>query len=284
MQSPGNDESDAGQWARIEPFLEAALAQLGEKDHNAVVLRFFEKRSFREVSEALGTSEAGAKMRVTRALEKLRTFFAKRGLGVSTAALAGILSVHSVKAAPFGLATTVATFAVQQKAATASSLTLLENTLKLMAWTKLKTAVVVTAVTLLIASTATLGIQHAKANAGISNPVFAGYATPEASVQSTVWGAGTGEVEKFQAGFTREEMERFRAQMAGKPEAEVRRGVMAWANAMKGYKITGRDVISENEIHLHIHAPPSVDALRTGKAVIVMRKVGNEWKKAGDVN
>ena len=47
------------------------MAQLGQKDHDAVVLRFFEGRSFKDVSLALGTSEAGAKMRVQRALEKV---------------------------------------------------------------------------------------------------------------------------------------------------------------------------------------------------------------------
>src|SRR5579859_1974224 len=40
MQSQIETESNA--WMQIAPLLDAALAQLGEKDHNAVVLRFFE--------------------------------------------------------------------------------------------------------------------------------------------------------------------------------------------------------------------------------------------------
>ena len=54
--------------------------------------------------------------------------------------------------------------------------------------------------------------------------------------------------------------------------------------AMIGYKITQKEVVSDDEVHLHIHATPSAEALHSGKAVIVMKKIGNEWKKAGDVN
>ena len=39
-----------------------------------------------------------------------------------------------------------------------------------------------------------------------------------------------------------------------------------------------------DEVHLHIHATPSAEALHSGKAVIRMKKIGNEWKWAGDVN
>ncbi|HWY77104.1 MAG TPA: sigma-70 family RNA polymerase sigma factor, partial [Verrucomicrobiae bacterium] len=82
-------ETDSTVWMQIEPLLETAMAQLGDKDHNAVVLRFFERRNFRDVSAALGTTEAGAKMRVNRALDKLRGFFTKRGVVLSATAIAG---------------------------------------------------------------------------------------------------------------------------------------------------------------------------------------------------
>src|SRR6267142_4426379 len=82
------NEPDLNAWMRIEPVIEAAMAQLGEEDHNAVVLRFFEGKSFREVSIALGASEEAAKKRVKRALEKLRAFFTKRGLTLSAGVIA----------------------------------------------------------------------------------------------------------------------------------------------------------------------------------------------------
>jgi RNA polymerase sigma factor (sigma-70 family) len=175
-------ESDA--WMQIEPVLDTAMAQLGEKDHNAVVLRFFEGRNFKDISATLGTTEAGAKMRVNRALEKLRKFFNARGLTFSVAAIAGAISAHSVQAAPIGLATSVTVAAVKGTTLTTSTLTLIKTTLKLMAWTKLKTAAVVGAIAIMAAGTATVTLQRIKANAETLPFRFAGYATPEASVQS----------------------------------------------------------------------------------------------------
>src|SRR5207247_1442146 len=67
MLSRLNDPA-ADAWREIEPRLETAMEQLGEKDHNALVLRFFDDRSFKDISVTLGTTEAGAKMRVSRAL------------------------------------------------------------------------------------------------------------------------------------------------------------------------------------------------------------------------
>ena len=62
-------------WTQIAPLLDGALEQLGQNDHDAVVLRFFEGRNFKEVGAALGASEDAAKKRVNRALEKLPDIF-----------------------------------------------------------------------------------------------------------------------------------------------------------------------------------------------------------------
>ena len=79
MQTVLNEnESDA--WMQIAPLLDAAMAGLNETDRHAVVLRFFDGKSIREVAAALGANEDAAKKRVSRALEKLRNFFAKHGV------------------------------------------------------------------------------------------------------------------------------------------------------------------------------------------------------------
>src|SRR5262249_1501696 len=67
-------------WRQVAPFLDSAIAGLGEKDRQAIVLRFLEKKSLSEVGQALGASEDTARMRINRALEKLRSFFLKRGI------------------------------------------------------------------------------------------------------------------------------------------------------------------------------------------------------------
>src|SRR4051812_41311285 len=83
------NEPDPGQWNQIWPLLDEALKNLGEKEHDAVVLRFFEGKELRQVGVAMGTTEDAARMRVNRGLEKLRKFFTKKGVTLSATALAG---------------------------------------------------------------------------------------------------------------------------------------------------------------------------------------------------
>ncbi len=222
-------------------------------------------------------------MRVNRALEKLRAFFTKRGLTFSAAAIAGALAAHSVQAAPIGLATSVTVAAVKGTAVTNSTLTLIKTTLKFMAWTKLKTAVVAGVVALAAIGAATVTIQHAKAKAEPAGFSFAGYATPEASVQSMLWAGSRGDFKGFLAGCTPDQIRRFEGKMAGKSDEETSREAKAWANALKDYKITEKEVISPNEVHLHIHATPSTEGLHSGKVIVIMQKIGNEWKQEGDL-
>src|SRR6266702_6172185 len=74
MQSILN-ESDSDAWEQIAPLLDEALDCLGEKEHNAVVLRFFEGKDLKQVGASLGMREDAARMRVNRGIEKLRKFF-----------------------------------------------------------------------------------------------------------------------------------------------------------------------------------------------------------------
>ena len=78
-------------WRSIAPVLDEALEQLGETDRNAVILRFFQEQNSRSIGQALGLSEPAAKKRVTRALDKLRAYFAGRGFNISATVLAGVL-------------------------------------------------------------------------------------------------------------------------------------------------------------------------------------------------
>ena len=82
-------------WEEIAPHLDTALASLGELDRHAVLLRFFEDHSFKEVGARLGMSEDAVKMRVTRAVDKLRRAFKQRGIALSALALLGCLSAHA---------------------------------------------------------------------------------------------------------------------------------------------------------------------------------------------
>ncbi len=108
-----------------------------------------EERSLKEVGQALGLSEEAARKRVHRAVEKLRTIFSRRGIATSSGLLMAALAASAAQAAPAGLATSVAATAIGKSAILATSTsTLLKGTIKLMAWTKLKTAAVTGAIVL----------------------------------------------------------------------------------------------------------------------------------------
>ena len=155
MQSTIEAETEAV-WQQMSSLLEEAMLRLGQADRDALVLRFFEGRSLDEVGQALGASEDAAKKRVNRALEKLRKFFRRRGVSSTTEIIAGAISANSVQAAPVALAKSVTAAAITKGAAdSGSTLTLIKGALKLMAWTKMKTAIVVGACILLTAGTAT---------------------------------------------------------------------------------------------------------------------------------
>jgi RNA polymerase sigma factor (sigma-70 family) len=159
MQSLSN-EPEAKVWPEIEPLLEDAMGRLGEKERNALALRFFEGKSFQEIGTAVGASENAAKKRVSHGLEKLRKFFSKRGVVSTTAIIAGAMSANSVQAAPALLAKSVTAVAIAKgAAASGSTLILIKGALKIMAWTKAKTAIVVGVGVLLAAGTTTVTVK-----------------------------------------------------------------------------------------------------------------------------
>jgi RNA polymerase sigma factor (sigma-70 family) len=153
MQNSLN-ETQSDVWPQIAPLLDAAMAGLSNADHDAVVLRFFDGKSMKEIGAVLGASEDAAKMRVNRAVEKLRLFLTRRDIVCAATALATAISENSVQAAPAALAKTATAVAIADGAtASISTLTLVKGALKIMAWTKAKTPIVVSAVVLIVVGT-----------------------------------------------------------------------------------------------------------------------------------
>ena len=103
-------ESDAT-WEHIAPHLDDALGALGEADRDALMLRYFERKSAQEMAQVLGISTEAAQKRVTRAVERLREFFAERSVTVGASGLAVFISANAVQAAPVGLSATIASVA-----------------------------------------------------------------------------------------------------------------------------------------------------------------------------
>jgi RNA polymerase sigma factor (sigma-70 family) len=151
MREPIFESAPELDWEKLRPALDDAMHELKEADREAILQRYFENRPFAEIGGKLGLNENTARMRVERALEKLRAVFLRRGIA-ATPALASVISANAVQIAPAGLAATLTNTSL---AATGTGTTL--TLLKLMTMTKLKLGISA----LVVAGAATaLVVQH----------------------------------------------------------------------------------------------------------------------------
>jgi RNA polymerase sigma factor (sigma-70 family) len=131
MREPISETAPELDWEKLRPMLDEAMHELKEADREAILQRYFENRAFAEIGEKFGLNENAARMRVERALGKLRAVFLRRGIAATTT-LASVISANAVQIAPAGLAATLTSASLA--AAGTGTLTLL----KLMTMTKLK--------------------------------------------------------------------------------------------------------------------------------------------------
>jgi RNA polymerase sigma factor (sigma-70 family) len=130
MNSNETDET----WRGIEPWLDEAMSRLSEVERDAVVLRYFENKSLREVGAALGINDDAAQKRLSRAVERLRGFFTQRGKTVAAGALTAAVSAGAIQAAPAALAGSITSSVLAGTVCASATVA----TLKLMTWTTLK--------------------------------------------------------------------------------------------------------------------------------------------------
>jgi RNA polymerase sigma factor (sigma-70 family) len=153
MQTVPN-ESDPD-WKRIASMLDAALDKLPEADRAAILLRYFEKKSAKEMGEALQLSEEAAQKRVTRALERLRELLVGKEAALSATSLATLVETQGVVAAPIGLSASISAAALAGSAVTSG---ITSSTFKLILMSKLKISAVSALVVAVIATP--LVLQH----------------------------------------------------------------------------------------------------------------------------
>ena len=149
MEAPYEPAPD---WGEITPHLEAAMAKLGETDRNALLTRFFQNKRFSDVARDLGVSEPAAKMRVGRALEKLRLVLAQHGCAVSSACLMQALGRDAAPAASADICSNVLRAVADAQTRPETLAVLAKSTLKFMAWQKTKKTALVLLAALLLAS------------------------------------------------------------------------------------------------------------------------------------
>jgi RNA polymerase sigma factor (sigma-70 family) len=103
LRRPETVVTEEEQWDAVQPLLDEALSRLAAANQNAVVLRFLRGLSLRDVGYAIGTTEEGARKRVSRAIERLRKHLTAMGVEPATGEAEGlmaILTAHAVEPAP----------------------------------------------------------------------------------------------------------------------------------------------------------------------------------------
>jgi RNA polymerase sigma factor (sigma-70 family) len=146
-------DANTTDWNEIEPLLDEGMHSLDESDRAAVLLRYFENKSLREVGQFFGASEDAAQKRVSRAVDRLREFFMKRGITIGASSLVVMLSANAAQASPVGLSAAITTAtALGNTIATTATTT----TTKAIAMTTLQKAVAAAVVVLLCGTGAIL--------------------------------------------------------------------------------------------------------------------------------
>ena len=361
-------------WTHIEPLLDEAMSALDETDRAAVLLRYFENKSLREVGATLGTSDDAAQKRVSRAVERLREFFTKRGVTVGASGLVVVISANAVQAAPLGLAVTISTAAAL--AGTITTATIATHTTMNWLTTKTLSAIVAAAITAgtgtylvqqkesnrlrgenetlatanqaltierdtaLSASTGNndelerlrkeknellrlrgevgllrkqtselanlkaenLRLRAAASSLQINQPpqtpataqtkfpkeawAFAGYATPEAALQTWTWAMNKGDKQTMLASLNPEARAHWEKLLANQTDAQIAAEATKGSSKLEGYQITGRTSRSDTEVDLAITITttdgPTTRTTEEQKYKLV--KMGDDWKMAGQAS
>lgn len=353
LQMNALQNDSAGRLEQVTPILDDAISQLPNEDRVAILLRFFERRDFRSIGSALGTTEDAARMRVNRALQKLELILKRRGASISAAALSAALTAEAVAAAPAGLAASVAGSALAGVAAAGG---IASSAFKIMVMSKLKLGTISAVV--IGGLVASLVVQHQSlarlrednrslqqqveelrdaknqlAQAAVDQDefakrqrdqsellrlrgevgvlrrqtkeldaleaslktqsagtvetaatadywprdswAFAGYASPDAALQTFVWAASEGDLKTLLGSVTGEAQKRTEKDLEGKSEGEASRKAIDDAINLKSVRVYHRNVQSDDTVIIQA-------GYENGRITYVeklfMKKIGNEWK------
>lgn len=292
---PVLNENESEVWMQIAPLLDTAIASLNETDRHAVVLRFVYGKSMKEVGAVLGGSEGAAKLRLHRAMEKLRQFFYKRGIVSTTETLAGAISANAVQTAPMGLVKTATALALAKgPAASASTLNLIKGALKMMAWTKVKTVIVAGVVVLLAAGTTPVIIMemrnHARSSPrtttatemikgqffGPGQLIDAGNTTPEAAWESRYWARAIGDYDAVIAATEPPAMGAAKAWMGDRATFHARS--RAEFASFLGFQILASKYLAGDTVELKYQFGFQADNSPQQTKIVKMVKVNGAWR------
>jgi RNA polymerase sigma factor (sigma-70 family) len=156
MMNTGADST----WEEVAPLLDTAMSCLGEKDRNAILLRYFENKSLAEVGVALGISDDTAQKRVTRGIEKLRAFLRRHNVAATSGGLASLLSAQAATSASVPSAEAICAMATGATNLSTSTAAIVKGTLSIFMTMQLKNAALIALALLITGGAATLVAQR----------------------------------------------------------------------------------------------------------------------------
>ncbi|HVT90865.1 MAG TPA: sigma-70 family RNA polymerase sigma factor [Tepidisphaeraceae bacterium] len=154
MNQPSQDQDS--DWESVAPILDEGLGRLRSKDRELLLWRYFEGHSIGQIAQTLQVSEDAANKRISRAIERLRDFFQRKGVTISAGVVATLLISKTSEAAPAGLSSSVS---ANSMGGTGTAISLTKEVIIMGAGTKLKVAAIA-AVVLLFISGAVVAVKY----------------------------------------------------------------------------------------------------------------------------
>jgi hypothetical protein len=110
---------------------------------------------------------------------------------------------------------------------------------------------------------------------------FKGYATPDASLQTSLWASSNGDVKALLAAATGRMKEVIEADLGGKSATEASVKMMDEVMGMKSVRVINREPRGDDTTILTVEFEGHPD---THTEKIEMKKIGNDWKISGPVS
>jgi len=90
-------------WDDVQSYVDEVIAALPEKLREPLIGHFLQGRTYDEIAKRLCIPRSTAASRVQRGIEVVRKSLKKRGIAISAAGLAGLMTTHASRAAPASL-------------------------------------------------------------------------------------------------------------------------------------------------------------------------------------
>ena len=107
---------------------------------------------------------------------------------------------------------------------------------------------------------------------------FAGFASPEAALQSSLWAANKGDFKTFLSSTTGELQKKVEQDIEQKSESEISAKAMAETANLKSVSVLNSEAQSDDALVLTVAFE---DGATTHTTKLLMQKIGNDWKLSG---